>query len=87
MIDFYGVFTDIIELDYLKDKTIVLFECEWFDLSNGKVSVHVDGNSMSVNVSCIWCENDFYVLVCQVKQIFYVLDTQLGKNWQVMQKI
>lgn len=51
MIDFYSVLNDIIELDYLKDKTVMLFKYEWFDLSNRKASICVDGNFTSVNVS------------------------------------
>ena len=64
----------------------MLFKCEWFDLSSRKSSIHIDGDIISVNVSRTWYENDSYVLACQAKQIFYVNDTKLGKNWRVVQK-
>ena len=85
-IDFYGVVTDIFELDYLKQRRVVLFKCEWFDLSSRKSSIYIDGDIVSVNISCTWYENDSYVLACQAKQIFYINDTKLGKNWRVVQK-
>ena len=64
----------------------MLFKCEWFDLNSRKSSIHIDGDIISVNVSRTWYENDSYVLACQAKQIFYVNDTKLGKNWLVVQK-
>ena len=64
----------------------MLFKCEWFDLNNRKSNIHIDGDIISVNVSPTWYENDSYVLACQAKQIFYVNDTKLGKNWRVVQK-
>ena len=81
VIDFYGVVTDIFELDYLTQRRVVLFKCEWFDLNSRKSSIHIDGDIISVNVSRTWYENDSYVLACQAKHIFYVNDTKLGKNW------
>ena len=86
VIDFYGVVTDIFNLDYLTQRRVVLFKCEWFDLSSRKSSIYIDGDIISVNVSRTWYENDSYVLACQAKHIFYVNDTKLGKNWRVMQK-
>ena len=86
VIDFYGVVTDIFELDYLKERRVVLFKCQWFDISSRKSNIHIDANIISVNVSRTWYENDSYVLACQAKQIFYVNDTKLGKNWRVVQK-
>ena len=64
----------------------MLFKCEWFDLSSRKYSIHIDGDIISVNVSCTWYENDSYVLASQAKQIFYFNDTGLRKNWRVVQK-
>ncbi|KAK6931972.1 Transposase-associated domain [Dillenia turbinata] len=39
----------------------------------------------SVNMSRKWYQDQPYVLVSQVKQVFYVLDLKLGKNWHVVQ--
>ena len=73
VIDFYGVVTDIFKLDYLTQRRVVLFKCEWFDLSSRKSSIHIDGDIISVNVSRTWYENYSYVLACQAKHIFYVM--------------
>lgn len=34
MIDFYGLLGEIIELSYLGKNQVILFKCDWFDLSN-----------------------------------------------------
>ena len=81
VIDFYRVVTDIFKLDYLKQRRVVHFKCEWFDLSSRKSSIYIDGDIVSVNISRTWYENDSYVLACQANQIFYINDTKLGKNW------
>ncbi|XP_060215669.1 uncharacterized protein LOC132642553 [Lycium barbarum] len=32
LIDFYGIITDIIELEYVDENRVFLFKCKWFDL-------------------------------------------------------
>lgn len=85
-IDFYGVLIDIIELDYIKGRSVVLFKCKWFNLGDKRKGMHIDGKFTSVNVNRFWYENDPFVLACQAKQVFYLNDTILGNNWQIVQK-
>ena len=85
IIDFYGELNEIIQPDYMKDRCVILFKCEWFDLGNRKSGVQKDGNITSVKVIGKWYQNDYYVLADQVKQVFYISDTKLGNDWRVVQ--
>ena len=85
-IDFYGFLTNIIEIDYVRGRRVVIFQCKWFDLGDRRRGIRVDGNITSVNVSSFWYENDPFVLACQAKQVFYLTDTTFGNNWQVVQQ-
>lgn len=85
IINFYGVLTHIIELRYVKNRRVVLFKCDWFDLERNK-PIQIDEDFTSINISKIWYESDSYVLANQVTPVYYVLDTKLGGDWRVVQK-
>ena len=51
-----------------------------------RIGIKVDGKITSINVSGTQYENDPFVLPNQAKQVFYLNETTLGKNWQVVQK-
>lgn len=85
--DFYGVLTDIIELEYLYGYRVFLFKCSWWDVGNRITGIRTDKYFTSVNVSRTWYENDPFVLSIQANQVFYLSDTKLGGNWQIVQKI
>lgn len=86
MIDFYGLLGEIIELSYIGKNQVILFKCDWFDLSN-RSGIQIDEhNFTSVNFSRTWYKNDPFVLACQTKQVFYLNDTKLGTNWHVVQR-
>ncbi|CAL1388845.1 unnamed protein product [Linum trigynum] len=76
VIDFYGVLVDIIRLDYVRDKHVLLFKCEWFDVDKRKARI----------VDRLWYSADPYVLANQAKQVFYINDPKLGLNWRVVQR-
>ncbi|KAG8365413.1 hypothetical protein BUALT_Bualt18G0102300 [Buddleja alternifolia] len=79
--DYYGVLTDIIQLDYLGNHHVVLFKCDWFE---GK-SVQKDKYSYtSINTSKSWKTNEPYVLASQAQQVFYVKDIKLGNDWKIV---
>ena len=86
-IQYYGVLTNIIELDYFFKKRVILFKCDWWDVGNKKTEIHTDAYFTSVNVSRTCYENDPYVLVSQAIQVFYLKDTKLRGDWQVVQMI
>ena len=85
IIDFYGELNEIIQLDYVKDRCVILFKCDWFDLGNRKSGIQKDGNITSVKVTRKWYQSDCYVLADQVKQVFYISNPKLGNDWSVVQ--
>jgi hypothetical protein len=84
-IAFYGFLTDVIQLDYIKDCKIVMFRCQWFDLSSTR-RIQKDGYITSIMVNRFWYENDPFILAIQAKQVFYLDDIKLGRDWKVVQK-
>ncbi|XP_075099537.1 uncharacterized protein LOC142176307 [Nicotiana tabacum] len=83
-IDYYGVLTEIVELQYLKGKRIVLFKCDWMDVDHiGKgVKIYKHG-IVSVNTNRKLATNEPFVLASQVEQVFYVKDN-LHPNWSIV---
>ncbi|KAK4415016.1 hypothetical protein Salat_2608700 [Sesamum alatum] len=49
--------------------------------------MQVDKHFTSIDIRTRWYKNDPFVLPIQVQQIFYIADTKLGKNWQLVQRI
>ncbi|KAK3206877.1 hypothetical protein Dsin_020923 [Dipteronia sinensis] len=85
-IDFYGVLKDIIEVPYLGQNRVGIFECDWWDLSGTKGILIDEHNLISVNVRKTWYKNDPFVLACQTQQVFYLNDIKLGNDWRVVDK-
>ncbi|XP_055961007.1 uncharacterized protein LOC126672505 [Mercurialis annua] len=84
-IEFYGVLTDIIDLQYVNGNHVFLFKCDWWDVGD-KNGIKTDGNLVSVNVSRKWYTGDSFVLSSQVQQVFYVSDMKNGGHWKIVQK-
>lgn len=85
VIDFYGIITDMIELEYLNGNPVLLFKCKWFDLRK-KTGMQKDKNLTSINVNRFWYEHDSFVLATQARQVFYIDDPKLGENWRIVLK-
>ncbi|KAL3618854.1 hypothetical protein CASFOL_037302 [Castilleja foliolosa] len=85
MIAFYGVLDEIIQLDYIRDKHVILFKCDWFDLGKKKLTrMKKEGNIVSIRVDGKWYANDSYILDDQARQVFYINDPKLGQDWRVV---
>ncbi|CAN1145331.1 hypothetical protein LINPERHAP2_LOCUS43912 [Linum perenne] len=84
IINFYGVLVDIIQLDYVRDKIVFLFKCDWYDVDKRKSRILEDGALTSIRVDRLWYDNDSYVLATQANQVFYIDDPKLGINWRVV---
>ncbi|KAL6575606.1 hypothetical protein OROHE_000983 [Orobanche hederae] len=84
--EYFGFLKRVIELSYIGSYKVVLFECEWFD-TGSKKTMQVDKYFTSVDVSSRWYKNDPFVLPIQVQQVFYINDTKLGKNWQIVERV
>ena len=48
-IEYLDVLIDIIELKYESNNLVFLFQCEWWDIINKKISVHIHLHYISVN--------------------------------------
>ena len=84
--DFFGTLKEIIQLEYnQKERSIVLFKCDWFKLDGKKTEVKDDGFFKSINVGSLWYKNDCYILATHARKVFYLPNTRLEKNWQVVQ--
>ncbi|XP_059671020.1 uncharacterized protein LOC132316559 [Cornus florida] len=74
-IQYYGVLTDIIELNYNVNRKVVLFKCDWFDvLSKGKGIKEDDFRFKLVNSLRSLGIDEPFILASQAEQVFYVDD-------------
>ena len=60
-IEYYGVLIDIIELKYGSNNSVFLFQCEWWDISNKKIGIHIDPYFININFIQIWYQNEKYI--------------------------
>lgn len=85
--DFYGVLKDVIQLNYMFNFSVVLFQCVWFDTNVKKKRIQKDYDYTSIDVSREWFQCDPYILAIQAEQVFYLDDHKFGSTWKVVQKI
>ena len=77
---FYGIITEIWDLDYTKFK-IPVFKCDWVDNNNG-IKVDELGFTL-VDLTNVTYKSDSFILASQAKQVFYVQD-QLEPRWSIV---
>ena len=77
---FYGIITEIWDLDYTKFK-IPVFKCDWVDNNNG-IKVDELGFTL-VDLTNVTYKSDSFILASQAKQVFYVQD-QLEPRWSII---
>ncbi|XP_058076314.1 uncharacterized protein LOC131224884 [Magnolia sinica] len=88
-VDYYGVLTDIIELDYCGSKKVVLFRCDWVDVRTQGRGIKKDEFGFTlVNFKQLWhtdrnLYDEPYVLATQVQHVFYVPDP-IDRDWHVV---
>ena len=68
---FYGIITEIWDLDYTKFR-IPVFKCYWVDNNNG-IKVDELGFTL-VDLTKVAYKSDSFILASQAKQVFYVQD-------------
>ncbi|XP_039135718.1 uncharacterized protein LOC120273139 [Dioscorea cayenensis subsp. rotundata] len=87
-VDYYGILNDIIELDYFQKFKVVLFRCDWADVTNSRGIKKDKYGFTMVNFSRLIHTganviDEPYVFSSQVKQVFYSKDlTESG--WYVV---
>ena len=73
--DYYGVLSDVVELQYMGENRVILFKCDWWDVHSQDRGIDVDKyDIVSVNVKRPLMTNEPFVLACQAEQVFYVND-------------
>lgn len=87
---YYGRIHDIIELDYYRKFSVVLFKCEWVDGTQEGVKTDKYGCTL-VNFSHLchtgeMAEHEPFVFANQVDQVFYVKD-HINPGWSVVLKM
>ncbi|XP_028109189.1 uncharacterized protein LOC114307934 [Camellia sinensis] len=87
--DFYGHLSKVLEFDYICDKKVVLFQCEWYNTGNTGRNriIRFDTYCTSIDVTSRWYQSDPFILPSQAKQVFYLNDTKLGEPWNVVQRV
>ncbi|WMV08298.1 hypothetical protein MTR67_001683 [Solanum verrucosum] len=85
-LDYYGVLTDVIELQFVMDRRVMLFRCNWFDVYDEIKGVKKDEyDFLSVNPDRFLKTNEPFVLADQASQVFYA-NVNSNKGWQVVRK-
>nr|GMD66202.1 hypothetical protein CCACVL1_09462 [Ipomoea batatas] len=84
-LDYFGVLTDIIQLNYQGGNNVILFKANWWDVYH-KTGFKVDkfGFPM-VNITRKLQTDEPYVLASQAEQVYYVSDIK-EPNWHVVVK-
>ncbi|KAH1033435.1 hypothetical protein J1N35_045609 [Gossypium stocksii] len=77
--EYYGLLTDIIELDYYRKWKVVLFRCDWADINTARGIKKDQFGFTMVNFSRLihtgeQLVDEPYVFSSQVKQVFYSKD-------------
>ncbi|KAL2518260.1 Uncharacterized protein Adt_14507 [Abeliophyllum distichum] len=85
--NFYSVLCDVVELLYVFDYRVTLFQCNWYDNNQNKKRSVEDYHLTSMNVNRKWYVDDSYILAIQAQQVFYIDDLVLGPQWKVVQKV
>ena len=86
-IDFYGVLSNVVVLNYVLGYKVILFKCTWFDTNQNKKRIKHDYNFTTIQVTSTWYDNDPFILATQAQQVFYLDDYKNGHNWKVVQKV
>ncbi|XP_057250070.1 uncharacterized protein LOC125496697 [Beta vulgaris subsp. vulgaris] len=86
-LDFYGVLTEVIRLEYLGGNYVVFFRCDWYDVLDSKKGINVDKfGYVSVDTQRNLKTDEPFVLASQVSQVFYAIDIVKKGNWRVAVK-
>ncbi|KAK5845752.1 hypothetical protein PVK06_001968 [Gossypium arboreum] len=87
-VEYYGLLTDIIELDYYGKWKVVLFRCDWADANTARGIKNDQFGFTMVNFSRLIHTGEHlidepYVFSSQVKQVFYSKDP-IDEGWYVV---
>nr|GMC86667.1 transposon protein, putative, CACTA, En/Spm sub-class [Ipomoea batatas] len=84
--EYYGVLTEILELQYLGARRVVLFRCRWFNVHDNEKGSKVDEYGFTtINPERILRTNEPFTLANQASHVFYGIDNMI-KGWHVVIK-
>ncbi|XP_071906894.1 uncharacterized protein [Coffea arabica] len=78
---YYGILTNILELNYTEGRIVTLFECDW--ISKGKRLKQDEDGFTLANFKNVKPHPEPYVIATQVSQVFYVADP-VAEGWSVV---
>lgn len=89
-VNYYGILTDIFELDYRGHFRVVLFKCDWVDINRRSGIKQDEFGFTLVNFKRLTntgknFSDEPFVLASQAEQVFYVQDP-IEKDWHVVVK-
>lgn len=89
-ITYYGVLTDIIELNYYDKLRYVLFKCDWADITQNRGQKKDDFGFTVVNFSHLIhtgkrLNDEPFIFASQARQVYYVEDGK-GTDWLTIVK-
>ncbi|XP_052181232.1 uncharacterized protein LOC127794290 [Diospyros lotus] len=84
---YYGVLLEILELDFIYQRTVFMFRCKWYNTDPKGKRIVVNNNLTSLDITSNWYAEDPFILATQAQQVFYLNDRSRGKNWMVVQKV
>ena len=87
--NYYGVLTDIIEIQYLKGKQFLVFKCIWYDVHSRATRLQIDKYGfVSINRKRkSQYQNEPFILTTQAKQVFYAKDIGDKPCWDIVTMI
>ena len=85
-LDYFGILTNIIKLSYFGGNNVVLFKCDWWDVSSKKGYWIDKYGFFLLNSNRKLRTNEPYVLASQAQQVYYVIDIK-DLNWLVVVRI
>ncbi|WMV09380.1 hypothetical protein MTR67_002765 [Solanum verrucosum] len=86
IIDYYGELTEILELQFIGGRRLVLFRCMWYDVYDKERGAKIDEyDFLCVNPQQFLKTDEPFLLANQASQVFYARDHS-NKGWNEVRK-
>lgn len=90
-VDYYGKIRKILEIQYLDNNSVILFQCDWFDVptqgrSQSRGYKRDEYGFICVDVTRLHYKNDPFILGSQAQSVYYVKHDQ-NENWHAVVRV
>ncbi|XP_070029676.1 uncharacterized protein [Nicotiana sylvestris] len=90
-VDYYGKIRKILEIQYLDNNSVILFQCDWFEVptqgrSQSRGYKRDEYGFICVNVTRVHYTNDPFILGSQAQSVYYVKHDQ-NENWHAVVRV